>query len=145
MHLLGKMGCGALAILALGAAGADNLQPTARNAEEKAFVLNQMRLFVETLQIITEKLASGDNAAAAEAAAQRGKRAAAVMWKPAHIAARETAGWKQMMGETRGGFDAIAEAAAAGAPLPQTLARMNETLKGCVACHQTYRLVDATD
>jgi cytochrome c556 len=145
MHLPGKMITGALAIAALAAAAGDTLQPTARNAEERTFVLDQMRLFVDTLQIVTEKLAAGDNAGAAEAAAQRGRQAAAVMWKPAHIASRETAGWKQMMGETRGGFDAIAAAAAAGAPLPQTLARMNETLKGCVACHQTYRLVDASD
>lgn len=134
-----------LCLAAPARAADDSREPTPRNPEEKTFVLDQMRLFVDTIQTVTEKLAAGDNPGAAEAAAQRGKKAAAVMWKPATIAARETPAWKQMMGATRAGFDTVAESAASGAPLQATLVHLGDMMKGCVACHQLYRVVDATD
>ena len=132
-------------MLAPAAAGEDIRQPTARNAKETIFVLEPMRLLVDAPQLVSEKLAVGDNAGAAEAASRRGSQAARVMWKPANIRARETDGWQHMMGVIRGGFDDVAAASLAEAPLPQILALLSETRKGCVDRHQVYRLVGAPD
>jgi cytochrome c556 len=50
-----------------------------------------------------------------------------------------------MGGSVRRGFDELADAAQNGAPKEQQLAILAETMKNCVACHQTYRIVDAPE
>jgi cytochrome c556 len=103
-----------------------------------------MRLFVESIQVIAAGLASDHMGDVTEAAAARGmRRNANDPNYPKSINAHATALWKQMGGGVRRGFDELADAAQSGAPREKQLAILAETMKNCVACHQTYRLVDA--
>lgn len=121
--------------------GADPRLGLAVTATERAYILEQMRLFVTAVQAITEALATGNTAAVAVAAAARGRRENAHDPNfPQTLSARLPPLWKQMGGATRGGFDALADAARAGAPKEKSLAILAATLRQCVACHQTYRL-----
>jgi hypothetical protein len=51
--------------------------------------------------------------------------------------------WKQFGGGTRRGFDELADAAKSGAPKEKSLAILAATMANCVACHQTYKIVEA--
>jgi hypothetical protein len=129
---------------AIGAETTDVREPVPTTEEEKAFILEQMRLFLASVQQISEGLATGNKAAVAEAAAARGKkRNMTYPNRPAHLPDENNALWKDMGGRVRGGFDVLAAAAEDNAPVGKQLAILGETLRGCVACHQTYRLVDA--
>ena len=147
-----KIALSALA-LALGLASAapaqeafqDPRAPAARTPAQKAFVLEQMRLFVGSIQQIAEGLASNDKAKVAAAARPRGLIAVrALPNKPAGLADVETAEWKGFGKATRNGFDAIADAAERDASTAEILTLLATTTKNCVACHATYRLVEST-
>jgi cytochrome c556 len=122
---------------------ADSRQAVAVTAAEKAYILEQMRLFIGSIQTIAEGLSTGDNAKVAEAAAARGRRANANdPHFPAGLGAKLPPLWKQMGGGIRGGFDELADAAKSGAPKEKSLGILAATMRNCVACHQSFRLVD---
>jgi len=50
--------------------------------------------------------------------------------------------WKQMGGGVRNGFDELSDAAKAGTPSDKLLAILARTMSNCVACHQSYKIVD---
>jgi cytochrome c556 len=138
------------AILLLASSGSfadsteDTREPAAFNAVERAYILGQMRLFVESIQVITAGLASDHMNDVAEAAAARGmRRNANDPSYPKSINTHATPLWKQMGSGVRRGFDELADAAQNGAPKEKQLAILAETMKNCVACHEIYRLVDA--
>lgn len=136
----------ALCIASFSAAAepSDTRQPFAVAAPEHAYILEQMRLFIVSIQAIDEALANGKTDAVAEAAAARGGRANKDDPNfPKTLGAKLPPLWKQMGRGTRTGFDQLADAAKSGAPTQKSLAILAETLRNCVACHQTYRLVDA--
>jgi cytochrome c556 len=123
----------------------DTREPAAFNAVERAYILGQMRLFLESIQVITAGWASDHMSDVADAAAARGmRRNANDPNYPKSINAHATALWKQMGSGVRRGFDELADAAQNGAPKEKQLAILADTMKNCVACHETYRLVDAT-
>jgi len=64
---------------------------------------------------------------------------------PKSINAHASPLWKQMGGGVRKGFDELANAAQNGAPKEKQLAILADTMKNCVACHQTYRLANAPE
>ncbi len=137
-----------LALMGAAAAGSaaqgdwvDTREPTARSAEEQAFVLDQMRLFLASIAEIQEDLAKGDMAKVAADAAPRGAKLSAKIVKPPHLAEKESEVWRQLMKSARLGFDEIADKAGAGAGKDETLALLGKTMTNCVACHQTYRIV----
>jgi cytochrome c556 len=122
----------------------DTREPAAFNAVERAYILGQMRLLVESIQAITAGLANDHMNDVVEAAAARGmRRNKDDPAYPKSIDAHATALWKQMGGGVRRGFDELADAAQNGAPKDKQLAILADTMRNCVACHQTYRLVDA--
>jgi hypothetical protein len=124
----------------------DTRQPAGFNAIERTYILAQMRLFIESIQAIDEGLATDHNADVAEAAAARGlKRNADDPNLPKSINLHASPLWKQMGGGVRRGFDDLAEAAKSGAPKEKQLAILANTMKNCIACHQTYRLVAAPE
>jgi len=126
--------------------GEDMREPAAFNAVERAYILGQMRLLVESIQVITEGLASDHMTDVVEAAAARGmRRNAHDPNYPKSIDIHATALWKQMGGGVRRGFDELADAAQNAAPKEKQLAILANTMKNCVACHQTYRLTDAPE
>lgn len=113
---------------------------------EKAFVLGQMRLFVESLEQIVTALAAGDRAAAAEAAAARGaQRFQSANDMPASLSEKFPKQWRAFGGPMRQGFDALARGVAEGEDQSRSLARLGEIMRNCVACHASYRIVDARD
>lgn len=125
-------------------AAPDTRQPFAATAQERTFILEQMRLFVISVQAVTEGLASGDKAKAAAAAAARGRRANADDPKlPKTLKPKLPAAWKQFIGAARDGFDALADSAKSGEPTEKSLGILAATMRNCVACHQSYRLAPA--
>ena len=116
--------------------------PTARSSEQKAFVLEQMRLFVASLQAIDEALTKGDKAGVAAAARPRGLQAIGASAKPPGLAEAETPEWKAWAKATRQGFDDIAAAAEQGALDGKILAGVAATMRNCISCHATYRIVE---
>jgi len=124
----------------------DTREAAAFTQVERAYILGQMRLFLTSIQAISENLSAGKLDAVAEAAAARGmKRNANDPDFPKTLGPKLTPLWKQMGGGTRKGFDQIAEAAQQGEPKDKILGLMGETMKNCVACHQTYKLVAAPE
>ena len=125
-------------------AGADETidarQPVPRTDTEKAFVLDQMRLFLASITEIEEGLGGGDLDMVAREAAARGRKANAVLARPPSLAAKENDAWKSMIGSVRSGFDQIAEQATARAPAAKINKTLADTMRNCVACHQTYRI-----
>lgn len=119
---------------------ADSREPVQRTDTEKAFVLEQMRLLLSSIVVIEEGLGSNDMDVVAREAAARGRKANATLARPATLSAKESEAWKSMFGSVRGGFDQIAEQAAARAPAAQINKTLADTMRNCVACHQTYRI-----
>ena len=129
-------------LLAGPAAAQDAREAAARTPAERAFVLSQMRLFLGSIQAILTAAADGDMKTVAAEASARGRKGTPVSAIPPAMKAKETPAWTAMMGGARKGFDDIADAAASGATPQQISGRMGETMRNCVACHQTYRLVE---
>jgi len=139
-----------LALALITSATADPAEDTREAAVhtkvERAYILGQMRLFLTSVQTITEGLADGKLDVVAEAAAARGmKRNSNDPDFPKTLGAKLTPLWKQMGGGTRKGFDQIAEAAQQGESRDKILGLLGQTMKNCVACHQTYKLVAAPE
>lgn len=123
-------------------AAQDAREPTSRTPAERTFILGQMRLFLNSIQAISTGLAVGDTSVVIAEASARGRRGTPVSAIPPGMKAKESPAWGAMMGGARAGFDTMAEAAAAGATSPQLIGQLGETMRNCVACHQSYRLVE---
>jgi cytochrome c556 len=110
---------------------------------EKAYVLDQMRHFVGSIQSIAAGLADEDRARAVEAAAARGlERNANDPAFPPTLAAKLPDAWKQFGGAARKGFDILAQGIADGDDTNKSLKQLGEVMKNCVGCHASYRIVD---
>jgi cytochrome c556 len=119
---------------------ADTREAVPRTEAERNFVLEQMRLFLTSIEGIEEGLGSGDMDQVAREAAARGRKANATLARPASLATKESDAWKSMIGSVRSGFDQIADEAAARAPAAKINKTLADTMTNCVACHQTYRI-----
>jgi hypothetical protein len=119
----------------------DAREPAVRTPAERAFILSQMRLFLGSAQAIVAALATGDTKTIVEQASARGRKGTPLSEIPPGMKAKETPAWTAMMGGARKGFDDLAEAAQAGAPVATLTGMLGATMQNCVACHQTYRLV----
>jgi hypothetical protein len=119
----------------------DAREPAVRTEAERLFILNQMRLFLESTQAITVALAKGDLKDVAAEAAARGRKGPSLSEIPPGMKAKETPAWTAMMSGARTGFDEIAAAAQSGTPPLVLMGMLGETMRNCVACHQGYRLV----
>jgi cytochrome c556 len=119
---------------------ADTREAVQRTQAEKDFVLDQMRLFLTSIVGVEEGLGSGDMDQVAREAAARGRKANAALARPPALGAKESDAWKSMIGSLRGGFDQIAEEAIARAPAAKINKTLADTMRNCVACHQTYRI-----
>jgi hypothetical protein len=118
----------------------DTREPVQRTDTEKAFVLDQMRLLLASIVEVEEGLGSGDLDLVAREAAARGRKANVALARPPGLAAKESDAWKSMFGSVRSGFDQIAEQATARAPAAKINKTLADTMRNCVACHQTYRI-----
>lgn len=120
----------------------DTREEVSRTEGEKAFILDQMRLLLYAVTEIEEGLGTNDMDLIAREAAARGRKANVTLARPPTLAAKESEAWKSMFLSVRNGFDAIADQAkdrASSAKINKTLA---DTMRNCVACHQTYRIAE---
>ena len=112
------------------------------NGEDRAYVLGQMRLFLANIQRITSALAGNDLALAAKVAAIAGaKNNENDPSRPATLRARQPAAWNQYIGQVRKGFDDLSNTAST-APVSDSLNKLSALTQNCVACHQTFRIID---
>jgi len=113
---------------------------------ERAYVLEQMRLFVASVETVVAGLAESDRGGAVDAAAARGlKRNINDPAFPPTLAPKLPAEWKQLGGAMRKGFDALSDAIGAGQDTSQSLTQLSEVMRNCVACHSTYHIVAADE
>jgi hypothetical protein len=142
--LVGAALIGSLAAQDIKTDAGDDRITVALTPPEKAYVLGQMRLFVESIQGITAGLAEGDTVLAGEAAAARGaKRNANDPAFPPTLGAKLPQEWKQFGGGMRKGFDVLAQGIADHEDTNRSLKQLSEVMKNCMGCHASYRLVDA--
>ncbi len=120
----------------------DAREAAVRTPAERAFILNQMRLFLSSVQTIAAALPEGDIKTIVTEATARGRRGTPVGDIPPTMRAKETPAWTALMSGARQGFDGIAEAASAGAPPIRIVGMLGDTMHNCVACHQSFRLVE---
>jgi cytochrome c556 len=128
-------------LLATPSLAQDAREPAVRTEAERAFILAQMRLFLQSTQAIATALATDDLKIVAAQASARGRKGTPLSEIPPGMKAKETPAWTAMMGGARAGFDDMAGAAQADAPPAKLMGMLGETMRNCVACHQTYRLV----
>ncbi len=128
-------------LLATPSLAQDSREPAVRTDAERDFILGQMRLFLGSTQAIATALATDDVKTVAAEATARGRKGTPLSEIPPGMKAKETPAWTAMMGGARAGFDEMAGAAQAGAPPTKLIGMLGETMRNCVACHQTYRLV----
>ena len=118
----------------------DTREPAVRTEVERAFILGQMRLFLQSTQAITVALGKADLKTVESEAAARGRKGTPVSAIPPGMKAKETPAWTAMMAGARAGFDDIARAAHEGAAPSELIGMLGDTMGNCVACHQNYRL-----
>lgn len=116
----------------------DARTPIVVPAEARAAVLEEMRQMLAALNGVLMAVVRKDPAGMAQAA-RSGGTAIAVDTDPA-VAARLPAEFARLGMATHEAFDAVAEAADAGAPRDTVVARLGRLTGDCVACHETYRL-----
>lgn len=138
--------CLSLSTIAARGDESDQRVAVAMTAPEKAFVLGQMRLFVKSVEQIVSALSVSDRAAAAEAAAARGaQRFQAENAMPPTLGPKFPETWRSFGQPMRKGFDELAKGLTEGEDATRALARLGELMRNCVACHESYRIVDARD
>ena len=123
----------------------DAREPAVRTEAERAFILGQMRLFLQSTQAIAAALGKNDLKAVEDEATARGRKGTPASAIPPGMKAKETPAWTAMMAGARGGFDDIARTAHEGAPPLELIGLLGETMRNCVACHQSYRLATEQD
>ena len=121
-------------------AAQDVREPAVRTEAEREFILGQMRLFLQSTQAITVALGKNDLKTVEDEAAARGRKGTPASAIPPGMKAKETPAWTAMMGGARTGFDGLAKAAHEGAPPSELIGMLGDTMRNCVACHQSYRL-----
>ena len=118
--------------------------PVGLNAQERSWLLGEMRKNLAVLQQMTAALSEGKPAEVGALAAAFGSAASAKdPSRPPQLRQKLPADWLALTHQLHKGFDGVAEGAASTEAPAQTLARMSRLMQDCVACHAAYRLVDA--
>jgi len=109
------------------------LEPAERQA-----VLAEMRLLLETSQVIVEALANNDLAAVEAAATPLGSGAIATV--DFALRAKLPIEFKKLGFGTHYAFDDIAKMAKEGKPAKEIQLTFANTMNNCIACHAMYQL-----
>ena len=109
---------------------------------ERALILREMREFVAGLQRIDDALSRGDMQGVAKASRALG--ASKTHDAPAALMGKLPLEFKALALGVHSDFDTIAmDAESTGLP-KRTLRQLSDVLQKCTACHEKYRLTDAT-
>ncbi len=104
--------------------------------EHKAFVMNEMRLFVESLQLVNEGINKNDPELIIRAAEQSGTSVHA----PKDMIPLIPEGFMKMGGPTHKLFDIMADSARTNFNREVTRKQFTMQLNNCISCHRTYRM-----
>ena len=112
--------------------------PVTLSAEEREFVLNEMRFYLDMVYVATDALSRNDMKTVAAAARRRGSSALARV--PAGLYDRTPGPFREGIRESRELVDRIAvEAEGTSDPQP-VLKRIGQLLYLCNSCHSAYQL-----
>ena len=106
--------------------------------DERAMILEEMRLFLDGVQRMTGALAKPDMAAAAEAARGMGQKM--VHEVPPALRAKLPQEFRQLGFSVHREFDQIALDADSIKDVSHSLGQLSATLQKCVSCHSTYQI-----
>ena len=118
--------------------GTDERVSVQLKADERDFVLTEMRMLLDGVQSMTAGLAAGDMKQVSAAARAVGMASAADV-NPALMLKLPLA-FKQQGMAVHQQFDQIADKIDQGAQTNEILLDLSEQLGSCVACHSVYRL-----
>ena len=107
------------------------------NKNERALVLSEMRVFLESVQGITEGLASDDMDSVVKAARQSGNSAQRAV--PGSLVGKLPLGFKKLGFATHAKFDELALDAEQLGDGGHSLTQLSSLLENCVACHSAYK------
>ena len=104
---------------------------------ERDLVLFEMRVFLESVHLITSGISENDMTRVASAARQSGSNAQ--MAVPGSLVGKLPLAFKKLGFDTHARFDELALDAEQLGDRDHALAQLNAILMNCVACHATYR------
>lgn len=116
----------------------EHRQPIKLNAEEKAHIHLEMRLFLSATQKIVTAAAANDLKTVAEAAREAGMAAAHEV--PGQLRAKLPLEFKKMGHATHQGFDDLARDAESLGDANHALKQLGGVMSNCVSCHAVYRI-----
>lgn len=108
------------------------------NGAERDLVLSEMRMFLSSIQTMTENLPKGNMAAVVTAARTVGRAAQQAV--PASLMGKLPMEFKQLGFDTHTKFDQLALDAEQMGDSEQVLVQMGTLMQNCVACHAAYRI-----
>ena len=118
--------------------GGDGRQALMLTPVERDFVLAEMRLFLSSVQAITEGVSKEDMSQVINAASKAGAQAA--QGGPTSLAGKLPLTFKKLGRATHKKFDMLAlDAKQLGDP-QYSLQQLSELMNNCVACHSTYKI-----
>lgn len=117
--------------------GSDGRELIHLSAGEKDFVLTEMRLFLMSVQQISQGIADDDMALVITHAKQSGK--AVQNEVPATLAKKLPLQFKKLGFDTHAKFDQIAMDAQDLGDREQALSQLAVLLQNCTSCHSAYR------
>lgn len=116
----------------------DGRQALVLEPAERDLVLGEMRMFLSSVQRITQAVTEEDMEAAVKAAREVGL--AAQQDVPGSLMGKLPMPFKKLGFDTHSKFDALAlDAEQMGDP-KQTLEQLSTLMNNCVACHATYQI-----
>ncbi len=108
------------------------------NAEEKAHIHQEMRLFLSAVQKIVSAAAANDMKTVGEAAREAGMAAAHEV--PGRLREKLPMEFKKMGHATHQGFDDLARDAESLGDANHALKQLGGVMSNCVSCHALYRI-----
>ena len=104
----------------------------------RAFVMEEMRDFLESVQMINEGILSQNPEKVIKAGQRSG--GSVIGHAPEGLLRSLPIGFKQLGFSTHDIFDEIASSATENFEPKETQKQLNELLNNCVACHQSYKI-----
>jgi len=121
----------------------DNRVAIQLTKSEKDLVLTEMRIFLQSVQQITNGISKDELTLAADSARQSGSSAQIAV--PGTLIGKLPIGFKKLGFDTHAKFDELALDAEQLGDSSHTLSQLNTLLENCVSCHATYRFEVDTD
>lgn len=118
--------------------GDDGRQALVLDNTERNFVLAEMRIFLASIQAITDGISKEDMTKVTEAARMVGAQAQKGM--PGSLVGKLPLSFKKLGFDTHNKFDELALNAEQLGDPDHSLRQLSELINNCVACHETYKI-----